>query len=59
MEVVILGMFMVALLDPKFREGGGRMGEKTDGLPGREEKKGGGWVGSLMGKVNSRRDVFG
>lgn len=50
-EVVVLGLFVVAMLDPRFREG-----EKKDEL---EEKRGTGLVSRLLRRVNSRRDVFG
>lgn len=50
-EVVVLGLFVVAMLDPRFREGV-RKGEL-------EEKGGTGLVSRLLRRVNSRRDVFG
>lgn len=50
-EVVVLGLFVVAMVDPRFREGEGK-----DEV---EEKGGTGLVSRLMRRVNSRRDVFG
>lgn len=50
-EVVVLGLFVVAMVDLRFRGG-----ETKNEL---EKKRGTGLVARLFRRVNSRRDVFG